>query len=319
MKENYFLQFEPLSKIFYVADSVIKGCIDNQKVPMLELSAADYERLGVSAPSDDAPLVGFLMGRSGDAYSVDWNYLWAIVHAFAKVKAFAGTGVRLRFLTYYHCSVQLEDCLGLVLPGGAFASSELYYTDPRNDEKYASLRQMAYDVSIRVALDEGISILGICAGAQMVAGAFGLKMYRSFDYVETPIQHKTNKPEAHRLNVFPGTPLQKIFGDENLFFVNSRHNELLVPIKVQRELWAEAHHNFPQSAVAPLPLDMYAEANDGTPEAWGAVDKHVLCVQWHPEDMAVAGDKKMLDIYKWLAEEIQSRLNLKQHIAEQVV
>ena len=179
----------------------------------------------------------------------------------------------------------MDICHGLFLPGGAFDSSELFYTDPKNDNEFASLRQMAYSVSIRSAVENHKPILSICAGAQIVAGEFGLKLYRSFDYVETPIQHKTNNPEAHRLNVFADTPLQRIFGGENMFFVTSRHNELLVPLKVQRELWAEKEH-IPVDAVK-LPLDYYAEANDGTPEAWGSEEKHILCVQWHPEDMAV--------------------------------
>ena len=290
--EKYYLQFEPLSKMFYVADSLISRFIEDQVIPQLELADADYERLGVPVPNEDAPIIGFLLGRSGCCYSIDWNYALAL----------ARTGVRLRFLSYHHCSLQLQKCQGLVLPGGAFESSEQFYTDPRDDEKYASLRGMAYDVCIHVALDEKLPILGICAGAQMVAGAFGLKLYRDFSYIETPIDHYVQKPEAHRLNVFPDTPLARIFGDDNLFFVNSRHHELAVPVKVQRELWAEKHHCAPENVI--LPLDFYAEANDGTPEAWGDVHKRILCVQWHPEDMAAQGDTKMQGIFQWFADQV---------------
>ncbi|MBR1756179.1 MAG: gamma-glutamyl-gamma-aminobutyrate hydrolase family protein [Alphaproteobacteria bacterium] len=278
-------------------DSVISTCINEEKIPRLELSDKDYERLGVPVPTANAPVVGFLMGRSGDAYSADWNYVLAL----------AKTGVRIVFLAYHHCSVQLQDCQGLVLPGGAFESSELFYTDPKNNQQFASLRQMAYSVCIRVALEQNKPILGICAGAQMVAGELGLKLYRSFDYVETPIQHKTNNPEAHRLNVFADTPLAEIFGEDNLFFVNSRHSELLAPWRVQRELWTQSHDLKPEHAA--LPLDIYAEANDGTPEAWGNADKHILCVQWHPEDMAAAGNEKMQGIYQWLVDEIRAKAN----------
>ena len=292
LMKKYYLQMESLSKMFYVTDSVINQFINDEEIPLFELSAEHYRRLGFHEPAADAPVIGFLMGRSGDAYSVDWNYALAL----------ATTGARIIFLSYHHCVAQLEMCQGLVLPGGAFDSSELFYTDPKNDETYASLRQMAYSVSIRAALAEKKPILGVCAGAQMVAGELGLKLYRSFDYIETPIQHWTNMVDAHRLNIFADTPLARMFNGANQFYVNSRHKELVAPWKVQRELWAESHHIAPDKVV--LPLDLYAEANDGMPEAWGSEKLHILCVQWHPEDMAtMEEDEKMQCIYQWLADE----------------
>ena len=190
----------------------------------------------------------------------------------------------------------------MLLPGGMFASPEAYYTDPRDDIEFPTLRSKAYELCIRKALKMRIPILGICAGAQMIAGHFGLKLYRSVDYIETPIAHKTDAPEAHRLNIFPNTPLQRMFGPTNLFFVNSRHQELLAPIRLQRELLAEKLHINP--AEVALPLDIYAEANDGTPEAWGSEKKKILGVQWHPEDMFADGSTEMLKLFLWLREQI---------------
>lgn len=284
------LQFEPLGKIFYVVNSLIKQCIDEGEIPQLMLPDDAYKILGCPLPADDAPVIGLLMGRSGDCYSSDLNYVLAL----------AKTGVRIRFLTYYHCVIQLEECDGLLLPGGSFESSELYYVDPHDDQECKSVRQMAYIVCIRSARQCQKPILGICAGAQMVAAEFGLKLYRNFEHVETPIKHQTKDPEAHRLNVFADTPLQRMFGDENLFYVNSRHSELLAPLKIQRELWHAKFKGDPDTLQ--LPLDFYAEANDGTPEAWGSEKEHILCVQWHPEDMAAAGDAKMQALFQWLAD-----------------
>lgn len=288
--KKIFLQFEPLSKMFYVVDSTIHQCIDDGKVPQLLLPDDAYKRLGCPLPADNAPVIGVLMGRSGDSYSIDWNYVLAL----------AKTGVKLRFLTYHHCVLQLDECDALLLPGGAFESSELYYVDPQGDEEFKSLRQMAYIVSIRTARENKLPIFGICAGAQMLAAEFGLRMCRSFDYIESPIKHKTNEPKAHRLHVFAGSPLQRLFDGEDQFFVTSRHSELLAPLRVQRELWAARFHCAPNEVK--LPLDFYAEANDGTPEAWGLEKEHILCVQWHPEDMAAAGDAKMQALFQWLAD-----------------
>ena len=288
------LNFQLLNKEFYVFDSAIKECIDAGEAPQLMLPNDAYKRLGCQPPTADAPTIGLLMGRSGECYSVGANY----------IEATAAANMKLRFLTYHHCAIQLEECDGLLLPGGIFESSELYYTDPQNHEEFASVRQMAYIVSIRTAIQSGKPILGICAGAQMVAAEFGLKLYRNFEHVETPIAHWTNNPQAHRLNIFPDTPLQSLIGDDNMFFVNSRHKELLAPVRIQYELWNNRFHT--AADVVKLPLDFYAEASDGTPEAWGSEKEHILCIQWHPEDMVAAGDTRMLALFKWLADEARS-------------
>jgi len=291
--KQYYLTYKPLIKAFSISDATIKSCDDNMEIPLLELAPKDYQRLGCAVPHPFAPIVGFLMGRDKDDYSADWNY----------VRAIAKTGVKLRFLTYKHCELQLQGCNGLVLPGGAFDSPESYYADAKKtDVDFPSLRSQAYALCIRGALARQIPILGICAGAQMVAGEFGLKLWRNFDNVETPIAHHSYDDQAHRLSILPDTPLAKILPDYDQEYVNSRHRELVVPLRLQRELWAEANHIAVEDVQ--LPLDFYAFANDGVPEAWGSEELHILCVQFHPEDLAAHDNSAMLGIYQWLADEI---------------
>lgn len=286
--KTYYLEYRPLSMEFCVFDAVVNNCFDEGKVPLLKLAPKEYQRLGCAVPDKDAPTVGLLLGRSTDSFSIGRNYVGAL----------AKTGVNIRFLTYRGCEEQLSSCDGLLLPGGAFDSPEAYYTDPKNDVEFPSERAKAYILCIRYALAHAMPILGICAGAQMVAGEFGYKLHRNTSYIETPIEHKSNKDEAHRLNVFAGKLLDNLFDHESQMFVNSRHREILAPIRVQCELWEQ------EKDTAQMTLDIYAEANDGVPEAWGSDLYHVLCVQWHPEDMAARGDEKMQRIYQWLANEI---------------
>ncbi|MBQ7632702.1 MAG: gamma-glutamyl-gamma-aminobutyrate hydrolase family protein [Alphaproteobacteria bacterium] len=285
------LQFEPLSKIFYVLDSEVSACIYESETPQPILSEDSYERLGYPMPAVGAPVVGLLMGRNGDCYSVDWNL----------VSELARQRVNIRFITYHHCTLQMKDCNGLLLPGGSFESSELYYTDPHNDTEFVSIRQMAYILCIRCALFDDIPILGICAGAQMVAAELGLKLLRNFNSTETSIEHKTNKSKAHCVDIFSDTLLRRILGEDNMFYVNSRHSELLAPLKIQLELQAQKLKC--DTRFVSLPLDYYAEAPDGTPEAWGSEARRILCIQWHPEDMAATGDERMRLLFRWLAEE----------------
>ena len=294
MKQHY-LNFKPLSNDFCVPDSFIQACTREKKIPLLELAVKDYQQLGCMPPKSTAPVVGFLMGRDNEGYAAGRNYL----------KSIAQTNVQIIGLTYEHCAEQVQLCDGIVLPGGAFVSPESYYADAKPDAEPTSPRAEAYISCIKYAVENGLPLLGICAGLQMIVGYFGMFLFRNFSYVETPIEHKTFKDEAHRLNIFPDNPLWKLLGDQNLEFVNSRHTELVAPIKIQRSLWAERYHE--KESDVELPLQIYAEANDGTPEALGDADMHILGVQWHPEDLAAHGNQAQQRIFQWLADEIAAQ------------
>lgn len=289
--EKYYLKFEPLSKMFYVEDSVLQKFGKEKKVPQFELPENAYNRLECASPAEDAPIIGLMMERAGNAYCASWGHVLAL----------AKTGAKIVFLTYHYCSEQLATCQGLILPGGVLKGSE-QYDNKLDSNELRYLCQTAYKVCIRKALDQKLPLLGIGTGAQIIAYSMALKLYPDSENLETPIHHDARGAKAHRLNVFANTPLQSIFGDKNQFYVNSRHTALLAPVRVQKELWAENNH-IAVSDVR-LPLDFYAEANDGTPEAWGSEEKHILCVQWHPEEMVAAGDTDMLGIYRWLVAKI---------------
>lgn len=289
--KKYYLRFEPLSKMFYVEDSVLQKFVEEKDVPQFELPENAYNRLGCASPTEEAPVVGLMMERAGNAYCASWGHVLAL----------AQTGAKIVFLTYLYCSEQLTVCHGLVLPGGVLKGSE-QYDNKLDSNELRYLCQMAYNVCIRKARERKLPLLGIGTGAQIIACSLALKLYHDSDSIETPIHHNVKEAKAHRLNVFADTPLQSIFGDNNQFYVNSRHSALLAPVRVQKELWAKNNH-IAVSDVQ-LPLDFYAEANDGTPEAWGSEEEHILCVQWHPEEMVAAGDTDMLGIYRWLVDKI---------------
>ena len=295
---KYYLSYEPQFKAFSIEDAYVFALEQEFEIPHLELYEKGYQMIGCSVPSPDAPTVGFLLGRNLHYYSAGKNYVLALAKA----------GLNIRFLTYPHCEKQLQDCQGLFLPGGNFPSPESYYTDSRKKiavgrkVTFPGVRSRAYDECIQQALNLEIPILGVCAGAQMVAGRFGLKMYRNQDYIETPLKHNIPKAEAHRLQVFPDTVLSRILQGRNGMYVNSRHHELLAPVRMQKELLATRRHTTIDKVQ--LPLEIYAEANDGVPEAWGSEEEHILCVQWHPEDMVANGDELMQGIFRWLALEM---------------
>ena len=183
-------------------------------------------------------------------------------------------------LTYTQVETQMAEIDGLVLPGGAFVSPDEFYATRVNNPEEPSLRSKAYIEAIRVAEENAIPILGICAGAQMVAGVHGMKLYRNLNETRSSIEHKTSEVNAHQVIIYPANPLRVWLGKE--LTVNSRHCEGLIPNDKNSD------------------LKIYAISSDCIPEAWGNMDDGILCVQWHPEDLAVAGNEKMLSIYKWL-------------------
>jgi putative glutamine amidotransferase len=278
------VDFLPQFNGFGLEDAKFQKIARRDAFPSFTLSPADYVRLGVAEPDLKAPVVGLLFGREEGHYCSDWNYVQALVKA----------GMRVMFLDFDNCRSQLTDCDALVLPGGAFASPEKFYTDGKTEHlSHPTKRSQAYSECIFDALKYKMPILGICAGAQMIAGAAGMKLYRSKDCCESPLEHKTNKAEAHRIWLVKDTPFAKLMGNPQSMFVNSRHSEFLAPERVQREELKLCDGD-------KLPLDIYATASDGIPEAWGDMDNGILCVQWHPEDMKGVGELP----YRWLADRV---------------
>lgn len=265
------LSYDEALKAFTISDEELLTVNEQQIIPELVLPRSAYKLLHVTPPEYEAPTVGFLLGRDGDAYSADWNY----------VRSIAKSGVKIRFIDYVHPNTELTGCDGLILPGGAFTSPERYYVDPGEEPKL-SPRAFAYVVLIRQALKTKMPILGICAGAQMVAGEEMLKLHRNTEHLGSKLAHKSKELNAHRVYIIDPR-LKEMLGA--WLWTNSRHTEC-----------ADEDDSLSE-------LKIFAHAEDGCPEAWGNWEKHILCIQWHPEDGATWGNKKMQKIYDWLASE----------------
>ena len=269
---NYLSEFNA----FGISDAEIEKLEKDNITPIITLKDKDYEeKFECSKPSPDAPTVAFLLGREKDTYTIDWNYAKAIVQS----------GVNIRFMTYNNNVSQMEGVDGLILPGGSFVSPNEFYTDPlKKTDSQPGSRSYAYITSIMEAEKKGLPMLGICAGAQMIGGMHGLRLYRDLkEYTHTNLEHKTKELEAHIVTIREDSPLFKLLGQHKIE-TNSRHREALMN----------------NDSISDLKI--YATSNDSTPEAWGNEEKNILCIQWHPEDFAAKGDKTMQKIYNWLAD-----------------
>lgn len=136
-----------------------------------------------------------------------------------------------------------------------------------------------------------LKILAICAGAQMIGGLHQMKMHLSVkDETAAAAAHKSKEKQAHEVLIFKNSPLQKIMRtSEQIMTVNSRHNESMAENVLQQY--------YPQTD-----MEIYAVSkSDNIPEAWGNQQKNILCIQWHPENLA-ENSPAMQNIYNWLVE-----------------
>ena len=281
--QSVTLDYLPQYEAYGISDEKINVFEKQNIIPFISLAPHDIEQLA-AVEKNDKPTVAFLLGRDENYYTIDYNYARAILQS----------GVNIRFLTYSSCAEQMKGVHGLILPGGRFPSPEQFYCDavPNSSTKYEP-RAAAYLNCINTALKEHLPMLGICAGAQIIGGVLGMKMYRNTkQYTNTDIEHKTKILDAHKVLIKNPSPLYDILQTEEIE-TNSRHTESMLPYASDSK------------------LTIYARTEDNIPESWGNAEKNILCIQWHPEDFAANGDISMQRIYNWLAQKAEShKINL---------
>lgn len=149
---------------------------------------------------------------------------------------------------------------GLVLTGGADIDPARYGhentasdTEPQRDDVEFALYE--------TALTDGIPVLGICRGFQLVNVFAGGTLHQSVpEHARYDLAPST---AVHELAIEPDSIVHRLYGDHHR--VNSLHHQT-----------ADAIGDG---------LRVTARAEDGTPEAIEIESVGVLAVQWHPEMM----------------------------------
>ena len=191
----------------------------------------------------------------------------------------------------------LDHIDGLLLSGGGDInplyldenpSAELGTINPRRD--------LAELLTVRLAYDRQIPILGLCRGIQVLTAALDGELYQDLSHALKDkeggwlMKHDQALPReyaSHRVAVEEGTLLQQIFHGESNLFVNSFHHQAV----------ASPGKSLRVSATAP----------DGIIEAVESSEhKSIVGVQWHPECFILRGDRSMMPLFEWLTGEAQS-------------
>jgi putative glutamine amidotransferase len=152
---------------------------------------------------------------------------------------------------------------GLISPGGRFAFPKAWYIAGRSSVAPVSER-CDFDLKLmRMFLDAGKPVFGICSGMQMMAGLAGCKLVGDIqDTSGQPLVH--NGPDCtHDVTISEGSRLAAIMGTREAN-INSLHNEAVVDLPRDVAVSARA----PDGVIEGIELESYSFA---------------IGVQWHPE------------------------------------
>jgi len=215
------------------------------------------------ARPDRGPLI--LLAERGDAEGSDEPYLGWIERA----------GARVRRLRSELIERDLATADALVLAGSVIdLHPALYRERPRGRINRLDLRRDLTDLrALRAALREGVPVLGVCRGHQLLNIAFGGTLHQ--DLADDGITRRSHRGGSHRIDTAADSFTRRVLG--------------------KRPTVSSEHHQ----AIARLGRGVIPRASspDGVVEgAELSGDRFAVGLQWHPEspESGVAG--------RWMAE-----------------
>jgi putative glutamine amidotransferase len=192
---------------------------------------------------------------------------------FEKVAAFDMLPVAIPAVSTAMAAAYVDVVDALVFTGGADVDPAFYGDEPHPRLRAGIRRRDEFELAIATAaVANGVPVLGICRGMQVVNVAMGGSLRQYVGPEEGYLKHGTGSPTAafHDVEIVDDE-LKSLLGDG--LTVNSLHHQAI------RGLASG--------------LRIAATSPDSLIEAALGDDAPILCVQWHPEQLAlgtVAGD-----------------------------
>ena len=169
---------------------------------------------------------------------------------------------------------------GLILSGGGDVDPAMYGQEARPETAGIDGRRDRMELGfVHHAVALGLPVLGICRGCQVLNVALGGTLIQHLP--DTGRDHLTMTPRSeasHPVVVVPGSLLRDLVETDEVG-ANSFH-----------------HQGIDRLAADLMPV---GRAPDGLVEAVAHVNRPMLGVQWHPENMA-AGAPEQAALFRWL-------------------
>ncbi|CDN31359.1 Glutamine amidotransferase, class I [Mucinivorans hirudinis] len=175
----------------------------------------------------------------------------------------------------------------VIMTGGEDYDPLLFGQEPAQMLGEVIPERDSFDLAmIKIAVELGKPILGICRGLQGINIAFGGTLYQDIPstYGKPYIQHRQSRAGkwgSHTIYIKAGSTLAKILGT-NKTVVNSFHHQAI-------DRLAQG-------------FTVTARAADGMVEAIEDPARKIIALQFHPEAMTKGGNEETLRIFQYFIE-----------------
>ncbi len=212
------------------------------------------------------PLIGITCNydETIKRYAIGEDYVQA-------VQAAGGMPLLIPYLNDEHAEHILARLDGVLLSGGGDIDPFFFGEEPWPVNGYIDPLRDMFEIRLAgLALKQGVPILGICRGMQVLNVAAGGSVCQDINLsINRPLQHMQQAPRwypTHNINLIQGSRLQCILNQDDIR-VNSFHHQIIDKLGQNMLISAFAGDKVP-------------EAIEGKGDK-----KFILGVQFHPENM----------------------------------
>lgn len=243
---------------------------------------------GQGSNMNKKPIIGItgnFMAKAGPrgSYGIGGDYIKSIRMA-------GGCPVILSVTNDPELITQYIDSIdGFLCPGGADVAPHLYGEDPVRGMSYFNMDQDVFEMQmIKGCVAAKKPVFGVCRGMQVINVAFGGNMIQDIASQTQSVQAHAGSMDArdepfHWVDLKEGSVIRQLMGSDKIM-TNSFHHQAVKDIA--------------------RGFTVTGTAADGIVEAMECMDKKILAVQFHPENLAQRFED-FVNLFRWLVNSCQ--------------